>query len=76
MKRPKFKLGLYLMFVYLAVGCFFVAGYVTIDLFETGSITEIMAIGCFLLAGCASMRWAFQCKDMEFPKKSTNPIKT
>jgi len=76
MKRPKFQFGLYLIFVFLAVIFFFIAGYVTIDSFETGSIMETVAVGCFLLGGYASMTWVFQCKDMEFPKKSTNPIKT
>jgi len=76
MKRPKVKLGLYLIFAYAAILCFIAAGAVTLSLFETGSIKDTIALGFFLTAACLSMKYAFECKDMESSKKSTNLTKT
>lgn len=76
MKRPKLKLGLYLMFVYLAILCFVAAIAVTSTVFETGSIKYTIALGFFLTLACFCMKSAFEFREMEFSldkNKNLNP---
>jgi len=66
MKRPKVKFGLYLIFVFAAILCFFASSVVTLSIFETGSIKDTIALGFFLTGACFFVKFAFECKEMEF----------
>ena len=76
MKRPKMKLGLYLIFVFAAILCFFAAVVITLSIFESGSIKDTMVLGCFLIGVCLCVKSAFEFKEMEFSldkNKNLNP---
>jgi hypothetical protein len=76
MKRPKVIVGFFLLFVFGAIASFFCAAVVSIDVIQTSSIKNTIAVVFFLAAACCAVRFAFECKNMEFPKQTDTAPKT
>ena len=76
MKRPKVRVGFYLLFVFGAIASFFCAALVSIDVIQTSSIKNTIAVVFFLAAACYAVQFALKCKNMEFPKQKNTAPKT